>query len=113
MSARACVCNSSEMRYGRCTMQPSGKTVCLVCWGFAALLLIAATMFTLHALGKRDSDSTVETARAGLEASAARVDVVSAQAAEAREATRPVLTHAESLHVRVGVESSGLLRVRD
>jgi len=94
-------------------MQPSGKTVCLVCWGFAALLLIAATMFTLNALGKRDSDSTVETARAGLEASAARVDVVSAQAAEAREATRPVLTHAESLHVRVGVESSGLLRVRD
>lgn len=94
-------------------MQPSGKTVRLVCLGLAALLLIAAAMFTLHALGKSDSDSTVEAAKAGLEASAARVEVVTAHAAEAREAIEPALTHAESLHVRVKVESSGLLRLRD
>jgi hypothetical protein len=94
-------------------MRPSGTTVRLVCWGFAALLLIAAAMFTLHALGRSDRDSTVETAKAGLEASAARVAVVTARAAEARQATRPALTRAESLHTRVKVESSGLLRVRD
>ena len=94
-------------------MQPSGKMVPLVCWGFAALLLIAAATFTLRALGKSDSDSTVETARAGLEASAARVEAVSAQAAEARQAMKSALSHAESLHVSVRVESSGLLRVRD
>ena len=94
-------------------MRPSGTTVRLVCWGVAALLLIAAAMFTLQALGKSDRDRTVETAKAGLEASAARVEVVTAQAAEAREAMKPALTHAESLHARVKVESPGLLRVRD
>jgi len=94
-------------------MQPNGQTVRLVCWGFAALLLIAAAMFTLHALGTSDSDSTADAAKAGLEASAARVEVVTAHAAKAREAIKPALTHAESLHARVKVESAGLLRVRD
>jgi hypothetical protein len=94
-------------------MRPRGTTVRLVCWAVAALLLIAAAMFTLHALGNSRSDSIVETARAGLEASSARVAVVTAHAAEAREATKPALAHSESLHARVKVESSGLLRVRD
>jgi len=94
-------------------MQPNGKTVSLVCWGFAALLLIVAAMFMLHALGTSDSDSTADAAKAGLEASAAHVEVVTAHAAKAREAIKPALTHAESLQARVKVESSGLLRVRD
>ena len=66
-------------------MRPNGKTVRLACLGFAALLLIAAALFTLHALGRSDSDSTAEVATA-LEASAAHVEVVTAHAAEAREA---------------------------
>ena len=94
-------------------MQPNGKMVRLVCWGFAALLLIAAAMCTLRPLGKSDSDRTAEAAKAALEASAARVETVTAHAAEAREAIKPALRHAESLHARVKVESSGLLRVRD
>ena len=94
-------------------MRPNGKTVRLACLGFAALLLIAAAMFTRDVLGTRDNDSTAEAAKAALEASAARIEVVTAHAAEAREAIKPALTHAESLHARVKVESSGLLRVRD
>ena len=94
-------------------MQPNGKTVRLVCWGVVALLFIAAALFTVHAFGASHSDSTAEAAKAALEASAARVEVVTAHAAEAREATKPALTHAESLHARVKVESSGVLRVRD
>ena len=92
-------------------MQPNGPTVRLVRWAFVVLLLVAAAVFALHSLGK--SDSTVETAKAGLEASVARAEVVTVRAAEAREATKPVLTRAASLHARVRVEARGLLGVQD
>jgi hypothetical protein len=83
-----------------------------------AFALIAAVVLGVHAFG--DRGRAVATARAGLEAAelaqlaaAARAEAVTTRAAEAREQAKPALTRAESLHARVRVERSGLLRVRE
>jgi hypothetical protein len=82
------------------------------------LALIAAVVLALHSLG--NTDRSVDTAKGGLEAAqlaqraaASHVAVVTTRAAEARQHTKPVFERAESLHVRVRVEGSGLIRVRD
>jgi hypothetical protein len=77
----------------------------------AAFLLVVLAVLALHSLG--ESDSGVKPAKAALEASAARAEVFTAQAAEARKTTKPALARAESVHARVKVVAPGVLRVQD
>ncbi|MFL5615406.1 MAG: hypothetical protein ACJ796_17185 [Gemmatimonadaceae bacterium] len=86
-------------------MQPNVTPMRLARWALVALALVAAVVFALSSLGK--SDGTVGGAEENLAAAE-----LEQQAASARAATKPALTHAESLHVRVRVERPGMLRVQ-
>ena len=99
-------------------MQPSGLPVRLVRKACVVLAVIVAVALAFQPLG--GSDRSVEAAKGGLQAAkltqqaaAAHAQVIMARAAEAREGTKPVLARAESLHARVRVERSGLLRVQE
>src|SRR5438445_11339015 len=99
-------------------MQLSGMPVQLVRKACVALALIVAVVLALQSLGR--NDRSIETAKGGLQAAelaqqaaAAQAEVVTRRAAAEREETKPMLAHAESLHARVRVERSGLLRVQE
>ena len=99
-------------------MQLSGLAVPAVRKTLIALALVVAVVLGFRSLGNRGQPVT--TARADLEsaeleqqAAATRAAAVTARAAEAREEAKPALTRAESLHARVRVERSGLLRVQE
>ena len=98
-------------------MQLSGLAVPAVRKTLIALALVVAVVLGFRSLGNRGQPVT--TARADLEsaeleqqAAAARAEAVT-RAAEARKQVKPALTRAESLHARVRVERSGLLRVQE
>ena len=82
------------------------------------IALVAAVVFAFRSSGAksgavRSAEGRYEAAVLEQQAKAARAASVTARAAEARAATKPVLAQLESLHARVTVERPGLLRVND
>lgn len=61
----------------------------------------------------RTAEGHLEAAELERQAVAARATVITARAAETRAATKPVIARMASLHARVTVERSGLLKVND
>jgi hypothetical protein len=85
---------------------------------FVMVALAAGVVLALRSSGAKPgavqaADGRLEAAQLERQAVAARAEVVTARAAEARSATRPAIAHMESLHARVKVEHSGLLSVND